>query len=109
MSLLLQARMLRTSQLQLAQATQFQLIRMSIEHPYAVPTPCRSFGQGPETYAQRVYLNDGEGLANWLFSCGLSVEGVWLQCDRFFTAAFRRDWWSLAIVLSAGGHDAKAS
>jgi hypothetical protein len=96
-SLLLQARALRTSQLQAARAAHFQMVQAALERPELFPDPSDPHDSDPEVFAKKVFLN--MTMKYWQLSYSLrtiSDRGVRIHARRMFAVPFRREWWSEA-------------
>src|SRR5262245_10165894 len=94
-SLLLQARQLRTNQIQVTRAAQQELIRFSLENP-DLATEVLGLTD-PETYIKQVYLN-------WYFSylsmtygiSTMSKPNLRLLLVEPFSTEVSREWWTMA-------------
>src|SRR5436189_297531 len=94
-SLLLQARQLRTNQVQVTRAAQQEVIRFSLENP-SLATEVMGVAD-PETYTKHVYLN-------WYFSYlsmsydikTMSKPNLRLLLERPFAVQVSREWWAMA-------------
>jgi len=93
-SLLLQARQLRASQIQASRSAQVELIKMAVDNRELIS---QLFGSQPESYLKDVFIN-------WLFKyleLGYSVKvisakSVQIQALRLFEFDYPHEWWARA-------------
>jgi hypothetical protein len=90
-SLLLQARQLRASQVQASRAAQVELVKMAVDNREVISD---IFGDEPATYLKGVFIN-------WFFKYlelsysmkAISAKSVHLQVIRLFTVSYPYEWW----------------
>jgi Family of unknown function (DUF6082) len=99
-SLFLQSRQLRASQLQAARTTQAELIKLAVDNPKLIS---EALGHAdPDSYVRGVFVN-------WAFKSlelgysmkAFSAESVGVQASRLFDAKYPREWWMSARDIYA--------
>src|SRR5262245_4224899 len=101
MSLLLQRRQARTTELQILRMTHLELIRLAIENPELVVEHPDS-GAAPIESRRMTYVNlQFKHLQYALATHQATADGVRLELRRQFSAEHRRMWWAVARVSYA--------
>jgi hypothetical protein len=96
-SLLLQARQLRVSQLQISHAAQFDLLKVGLDNPKLI---AGLLEEDPDSFAGAIYINWTTKYMELSYEIkALTADAVRLQAKLMFSAQFARSWWINAKPL----------
>jgi hypothetical protein len=90
-SLLLQARQLRVSQLQISHAAQFDLLKIGFDRPDIIAGVLE---EEPDNFSGSIYINWTMKYMQLSYDINtLTAEAVRVQARTMFSAQFPRSWW----------------
>lgn len=92
-SLLLQSRQLRISQLEALRIVQYNLLRMALDNPELIASLVED--RDPESFTKGIFLNWRSKVLELNYEVNaMSADSVRLQAKLMFGGQFSRDWWS---------------